>query len=186
MLVHLALFNDFLIDLSFVLGTVILLLLRLFFLLVETSEVEVLMSPHKLLIIDLVIEVHIIEVLQLVDLGAFVGESVGGLLIIHQCKFGCSFGYLDHPVVLLVLHQPLLGHVHLLDPLAVGVGHLVGVLVEGREHRCRLTLLQQLVICHLLAHRLLIRLFYAISWTINTPIITRNNAPIVIGKNHLS
>lgn len=75
---QLALFHDFLINLSLSLGAIIGL--RLFFL-IKTCEVEVLMHVLKLLIFNIRVKVHIIEFLKLVDLLSPMSESLRRLLI---------------------------------------------------------------------------------------------------------
>lgn len=80
-----ALLHDFLVDLSLGLWPVICLWLLF---LIETGEIEVLMHVLKLLIFNIRVKVHIIELLKFIDLLSLMGEPMWCLLIfLQQCKF---------------------------------------------------------------------------------------------------
>ena len=96
-----ALLNYFFVDLGLCLwpGGVSLWLLGL----IEALEVQILMSFQELFVWDVLVEVHIIEMGELLYRFAFMGESVGGLLIFYEIEFGCPFGGLDDSVLFLVV-----------------------------------------------------------------------------------
>jgi len=69
MLVHFAFFNDFLIDVGLGLWS-IRILLGLF--LIKAGKIKILVSFKELLVFDIGVKVHIIELFEVTDVGSFV------------------------------------------------------------------------------------------------------------------
>lgn len=84
MLMHLALLDDLLVDLSLRLGAVSAFLLLG---LIEAGEVEALVGVLEVLVLFVGAEVDIVELFEVGDLLAAVGESVGGL-VFEECELG--------------------------------------------------------------------------------------------------
>ncbi len=125
---HLTLLNYLLIDLGLGLRPVFL---RSLLLLVEPSEVEVVVHLLEVLVIFIRAEVDVVELLEVGDLLAPVGEAVGRL-VLEEGELGSALGDLQHLVGSLGLHETLLGIAYLLDLPSLRLRQSVGELVEGR------------------------------------------------------
>jgi hypothetical protein len=85
-----ALLDDFFVDLCLRFGSVGIIFLLIFFFLVEARKVQILMCLQELVILSIRPEVHIIELLQFIDILSLVGHPLSERFIINQCKFRCS------------------------------------------------------------------------------------------------
>ena len=84
MFVHPAFINNFLVNLSFALRPIALFFLLLLLLLIlKTCKIQILMRLHKLLILNIRLKIHIVELLQLINLGPLMRKSMRWPLLIH-------------------------------------------------------------------------------------------------------